>query len=119
MNLRYKYFLLFIFGLLLGSCKNDEPEPAQVPTNFNLTSLTIDGKSYSTRYAGVSVTPEIIITFKERINHESASTAIKLSSASEEVPLQFAFSNNDSTVTINPSGPLDYLKIYNLEVAPS
>ena len=110
-------FILLIICTCLASCTKDDPTPDPGPKNISLTNVKLDGKPFSFTYSGTSVTPEIVISFSEPIDHESAKTAIYITANTGIVTLNFSFSNADSTVTIQPTTPLNYLKVYYLGIS--
>lgn len=107
--------ILFAF-LFAASCKKeDEPNPG--PKYISLTNVTLDGKPWSSSYTGVSVNPEFIISFSEPIDHGSAANAILFSAATSTISPAIQFTNGDSTLIVNPSTPLNFLKTYYLEIS--
>ena len=107
------FFFLFAFVTIV-SCEDDSPQ-TPVAKNFTLLEIRIDDLPVTNRPA-VSITPEIVLTFSERIAHASANEAIVLNSAMGPVPLIFSFANNDSTVIVKPGTALKYLSIYNFQI---
>src|SRR5688500_5789612 len=92
-------FIPLLILIFMGSCKDGDLSPQKPkPKNFTLKNLQLDNQPLSYHYADASVTPEIVLTFAERIDHESAQAAIMLSSSSGNVPLSFSYSNSDSTI---------------------
>jgi hypothetical protein len=57
-----------------------------------------------------------VLTFSEPIDHQSAQNTIVLATATENLALNFSFSNNDSTVTITPGSKLRYFTTYELGI---
>lgn len=120
MKLTGKAFLFLMTSMVWGACKNDDPEPAAPASrNFNLASLHVDNTPFRSKYSNVSVTPEIVVSFEERIDHESAQASMMLRGSSGPVALRFTFTNQDSTVILQPEGALEYLAVYDLSIAPS
>jgi hypothetical protein len=109
--------LLLLSLMIIGSCKNETPDPQ--PKNFTLKTLTLDNRPLSYIYTNASLQPKIVISFSERIDHASAEDFILLSSSNNTIPLEFSFSDNDSTVTVHPSAPLNHLAIYNFKISES
>src|SRR3954470_22670707 len=91
--------ILFSILLITGACKKDDSDPNPPGAkNFTLTKLQLDGRPQSAIYADASVKPEIVISFSEPLDEQSAQNTIFLKSATENVPLNFSFTNKDSTV---------------------
>jgi hypothetical protein len=111
--------IVFILGLVfcLVCCDADDDNDPPVPQYFSLASLTVDGQQFTGRLSGLSTTPGILLSFSERLDRESATSAIKILSNGNPVPLEFSFSNSDSAVTVSPVSPLAYLTTYSLSVA--
>lgn len=107
--------ILFAFLLATSCKKEDEPNPG--PKYISLTNVTLDGKSWSSSYTGVSVNPEFIISFSEPIDHGSAASAILFSAATSTISPTIQFANGDSTLIVKPSTPLNFLKTYYLEIS--
>lgn len=110
----------FIFLIIITctySCTKEDPVPDTGAKKIDLTDVELDGKPFSLTYSGTSVTPEIVISFSEPIDHESAKAAIYLTSTTGNVALDFSFSNTDSTISIQPVSPLNHLKVYYLAIS--
>jgi hypothetical protein len=109
------FFWLLAF-IVLVSC-NDDPAPNPGPPFISLIDLSVDQQPYRNTFAGVSRNPEIVITFSEPIDHESAESSITMGTVITNVPLSFQFSNGDSTVTIEPDVDLNYSGNYKVGVS--
>ncbi|HEY0652102.1 MAG TPA: glucoamylase family protein [Chryseosolibacter sp.] len=108
--------LCAVVTVLALGCKDDEPMPP-APKNFTLTSVSLDGLPQSFRYVNVSLNPRVVIDFSEPIELSSAQSSIVLSEPKQDVPLTIELANNDSTIVITPSTPLNYLTSYTLFIA--
>ena len=119
--LRMRYFFavwllvnVFIFST---SCKQDDPVlPGS--KNFTLKDLQVDGRPLNYLYSNTSITPQIVFSFSEPIDQQSAKNNIVLESPTTSVALNFSFTNKDSTVTVSPGTPLNYLSAYNFAIGP-
>mgnify|MGYP000026378820 CR=1 FL=1 len=100
------------------SCKSDDPAPSG-SKNFTLKSVSLDGQLTSFHYSNASTTPEVVLSFSEQIDRESAQESIVLTTPTQNIPLSFSYLNNDSAVKVSPQVPLQYLSIYNLNVPPT
>jgi hypothetical protein len=118
--MRYYFVLLIAITVMsmLSACEDKDTNP-QPPgsKNFSLENLQLDNQPISYHYSNTSLTPEIVLTFSERINPMSAQKDIVMTSTAGKVNLTFSFSNNDSAVTVKPEDPLKYLSVYNFSVA--
>lgn len=118
MRIQRSIFFLIFSLCFLGACDDDSREPETPALKyFNLTSIEVEGKSNTSRFSGISVTPAVIITFDEKIDREAAATYITLKRTSENIDLEYTFSNNDSAVTIRPVEPLGFFQEYTLDVS--
>lgn len=104
---------VLIFWTIIGSCTNDNTASSGAK-NFSLKTFQVDGKTIR---SNVSLSPTIVLTFTNRIDHQSAPTNIVFSSPSVIIPLNFTFSNNDSTVTVQPTATLNYWSFYYLQIS--
>ncbi|HCW08735.1 MAG TPA: beta-glucosidase [Cytophagales bacterium] len=103
---------VFVFAVLfLVSChKTNDVTPSGNGT-FKLTSASVDGKAASGSLLYISVTPSFVLSFSEPLDETSAKATI---SFSDGTPIKTTFSNNDSTVTVQPATSLKYLTSYSL-----
>jgi len=109
-----RIFVVPVFCLLiLGSCKKDNP--SQTSPAFSLVNLQLDNEALSYTYHNTSLTPQIVITFSDPVNTQSAQSSIILEGPNI-APLNFTFANN--TVTVNPVTPLKYWTEYRLLISP-
>jgi hypothetical protein len=111
-------FLFFTTLICFIACKKTEPIPI-IPEQFYFTGITVDNKTGST-FTEVAAKPIIKISFISPINQASANTNITLSEtiSSKNIPLDFSFEKNDSTVIITPKNALSSLVKYSLQVLP-
>jgi hypothetical protein len=110
-------FFLLVVILAGASCSDNNPNPAK-PKNFSLVNLTLDGRPISYHYHSVASEPNVVITFSDAIDQQSATENIILNNASgNTVPLSYSFSN-DSTIKVSPKNPLEHLSVYSLKILP-
>ncbi len=93
------------------SCSDDAPKKED-PTPFTLKNITVDGKPFNTTLSNISVNPEIILKFSEPIDKNSAVQALVITIPTGNIPVNFAYTNGDSTVTVTPASPLGFFKSY-------
>ncbi len=110
-------FVLLIICACISSCTKDDPTPNTESKNINLKALTIDENPVATSYSSSTILPEIVLSFSEPIDHESAKTSIYVTHSSGNIQLNYIFTNSDSTVTIQPAAPLQNLKVYYLGIS--
>lgn len=111
-------FLFFTISICFIACKKTELIPV-IPEQFYFTGITVDNKTGSI-FTEVGAKPIIKISFVSPINQASANTNITLSEtiSSKNIPLDFSFEKNDSTVVITPKNALSSLVKYSLQVFP-
>ena len=104
---------------LLFSCKKSE-EISVTPEPFNFTGVLIDGKS-GVNYTDVSLKPTIKLSFINPVDRNSVASNISLSELStlKEIPVDFTYDKNDSTVIIIPKTALNPLTKYSVKVLPN
>ncbi len=106
-------FFLWSCVTVVISCKEDQREEIPVVKNFTLLKIRIDGREVTDK-SGLSLTPEIVLSFSDRIDQESAKKEIILNNGM--LPLNISFANNDSAVIVKPAAPLQYLNTYLFEI---
>lgn len=111
---------LLICALVLFACTDDSSDPKTlVPSYFSVEEIRVGDNTGATSFSGVPVEPEMVFRFSDRIDRQSASQHIILSSGGNNVPLSYSFSENDSVVTIVPQNSLSFLKAYTLSIGAS
>lgn len=120
--------ILFVF-LATGCSKKNVPDPVPdpVPLPLHLVSANLDNfqPSLSTQ-SSVTLNNNLNTIFTTRLSFNnkidrtsvSASVFIKENGVNE-IPLNFSYENNDSTLVINTSAPLKYLTHYNINATTS
>lgn len=108
---------VLVFFILFASCSDDDRSSDTRRKFFELYNLEVDGKPFSPRYSGASVTPQIVISFDDRITMASAIDNIHLAGPSGFVDLEYTLSDNDSIITLKPTTHLEYLKKYTLTIS--
>src|SRR5882672_4248887 len=112
MHVRAILILLFLI-----SCKYDSTSPSGGAKNITLINLVVDNRSSSASYPNSSLSPEIVLSFSEPIDHQSAQDNILMNGGS--VPLNYSFTNRDSTIVIHVTNPLKYFSVYSFQIQPS
>jgi hypothetical protein len=119
MNLK-TFSLPLLLMLCLSHCQTkQEPEP---PEAFYYHAVQVDGQSSgSMSFRNVTLKPVITVSFSAPVQREAVPTTFKLTqkSSAASIPLDYAFSGNDTLITLTPKNALDPLTSYTLEVAPT
>ncbi len=110
--------LLLLIVILVIGCKKNSPSPPPPPppnpTNFRAISNTINSISFSSTetYRGINVNPAIRISFNDKVDRSTISTAVAYNNKSQNfspVPYNVSYQNSDSTIIISPSNAISYL----------
>jgi len=105
---------VFIFS----SCKKNSGDPV-TPAAFQYTSSSINGKPGSITPTDISVNPVIKINMSAPVNRTAVPANVTLSEYGfGSQPLNYSYENNDSTIVLQPSGPLKYLSRYIVYLSP-
>lgn len=106
----------FLLCCLLSSCKKgssgngQQPPP---PVAFVLKWERIDIFSGSTTYFNIQRMPQIRFGFSAPVNRATTGTGIQfVTKTGSTVGFTLSYENNDSTLVIQPSAPLDYITKY-------
>lgn len=113
-----KFIFIAVLGFIFSCSENNEKPKVPGSKTFAIEKFEIDSRPYTSIFSNTSVTPEIVITFSEPIDHASAESSILMGNGSGVLSLNFSFTNNDSTIIITPVNSLQYLTLYNLSVSP-
>jgi hypothetical protein len=113
MSKSHIFFLLFF---CFGACKSQQ---TVTPESFYFKSVLVNNQqSGGFQYGNVNLLPKMEISFSVPLNTESAKKNIALTEklTAINVPLNFIFSKNDSTVQLTPSQALKHISKYELVV---
>ncbi|ANI90151.1 beta-glucosidase [Arachidicoccus ginsenosidimutans] len=112
-----KHFLYLIFVALFSCSKTNSGNVAKPSSEtFSLSSIWVNGTNSNDVYY-INFHPVIKLFFSDKVNHSSINNFIILvDSANVNSALDFSYSNNDSTVTIQPQQVLKPLSKYTLKV---
>ncbi|MDR2466265.1 MAG: beta-glucosidase, partial [Prevotellaceae bacterium] len=108
---------------VLGSCNGKkapatDPESVPQPAQLACIGVSVNGISGGFTYSDVNLEPEIQLLFSTPVGKASASKHITLKDRDGgNVALDMDFGNDDSTVTVKPSSPLNPLFVYILATA--
>jgi len=116
--------LLIAISLLIA-CKKNQSAPATtttVPPSFSFNTLKVNGSYNGFTYYNVNTTPSVQLSFTAPLDEASVNSAISIKTAAGAgagVGFTTAFTNNDSTVTIQPSPALQPITQYTVSVSTS
>ena len=86
----------------------------QTPQPFTVVMLQINGNT-SAKYSNITTSPTIRFAFSVPIDHSSISNNISFNeSTGASVAFNATFTNNDSTLVIQPTSPLKYIIKYTI-----
>ena len=112
-------FLSCIIFINLLACKKNEEIPV-IPAPFYVTGILVDGK-VAVNYIDVSLKPAIKISFISPIDKNSSPSSITLLeiNTAKDIPIDFSYEKNDSTIIITPKSNLNPLTKYFVKVLPN
>jgi hypothetical protein len=112
---------LLIAVTLVTACKKNQSAPpttTTVPPSFSFNTLKVNGAYNGFTYYNVNTTPAIQLSFTAPLDEASVNTSISFSTAGGAgIGFTTAFSNSDSTVTIQPSPSLQPITQYTVTVS--
>lgn len=113
-----KYSLLFLSVLfLLFSCKEDDPDVQTLQlSSVQIGNLNLDLSSGAAN-EGAPANEPIVMSFASALNTETVASSITLKKETDAVTVDYSFSNENKTVTLTPSGGLDYDTDYTISVS--
>jgi hypothetical protein len=119
-NLLFSGFILM--SLLMVSCgkksSTTSPPPPPSPSAFSATTVTINGQSPVSVNYNINANPVIKFSFSAPIDHNSVNSNFSFSEKSgATVSYSTTYLNSDSTVVIQSSAALNYLKNYVVNVS--
>jgi hypothetical protein len=110
---------LFIGSILCGCNKNSsEPQPEPAPSNFILTTYSVNGINPQTVNYNVPISPSIKFSFSSAINKTTVASSVSFKEYSGAiVSYNVSYSNGDSSFIISPAQPLKYLTRYRISLS--
>lgn len=121
---KYLYFFGF-FVIFLSGCKKDSgedpaPPPPTTPPSFSFSALLVNSSFSGFEYYNLNTSPTIKLSFSTKINRTTAGNHISLKDKSgNNISILTSFENNDSTIVVQPTSPLQFLSKYILQVPTS
>ena len=111
------HYLFFICLAVILSCKKSDSQGGGADTTFSPTNATVDDDSGKSEFKRVKTTPVIKISFDEPLSRNSVPANVDLHDYNlTNVPVNFSYTDNDSTLVITPISPLKYLTIHSVQV---
>lgn len=113
MKFSTKYIFILIF-IVTGCHKNTSGNSTPViPATFSLSSKSLNNQSPVDLNYNLNTLPIFKLSFSASIDRTSAGSGFNFTNTSGTlVPFSITYQNNDSTVLIQPSSPLNYLTKY-------
>lgn len=107
-----------LVGMFLGGCKKSSSgNGSSNSTPFRINSYSVDGVNNATEFKNIGIVPIIRFSFSAPLKVATAPSALSImDKRGTLVPFQASFQNNDSTIIIVPSGPLQYLTHYTVTI---
>ncbi len=115
------------FLLCAAGCKkkSSQQQPPVVPpptVSFSITKQTINSATFNGTKTlfGLSVNPVIQISFSDKVDTSSVSSAVSFTNRSQgfaNVNYKVSYQNNDSTLLISPAADIAYLNEYAFSVS--
>jgi hypothetical protein len=111
-----KLLLSLVLISLFWNCqKGKAVDNTPVGSPFNYSVLQVNGVFAGFEYQGINTTPLIKVKFTVPLDQLAAKSTIQLTDKSATpIPLNLFFEGKDSTVSISPVSPLNYLSAYTL-----
>ena len=121
LNHRVNIFgVLLLAGLAIGCGKSSSsPEPPPpAPGLFFYKKSSINSTSVVSTAHNINVRPLIRFSFSAPVDRAGIAAAVKIRSAAGVEPAYgVSYENSDSTIVLQPSGSLNYLEKYTVDVA--
>jgi len=114
-----KLFLFSLTTCIFLACKKDNvttpPPPAS--GSFTFVKATINDSLYNPSIYNVITNPVIRISFSAPINKSTVAGNVLLAGGGAVIPSNYSYSNNDSTLVIQPASSLKRLTKYAVNVS--
>lgn len=108
--------LTFLF--FLAACKKNNSSTPVIVGPFNITKILVNNNSSANfTFYNVSLKPSIQVFFSAPLNSGSVPSNVSFSNQGAIVPATYAYTNNDSTLIIQPAAPLTALNNYTLTLS--
>ena len=117
-----KFRTLLIFLTLLVGVSCQKSQGVDPPESFFYRTAMVNGQSSASQsFRDVGLSPVITLSFSAPVQQNAAATTVRLTqkSTTQLVPVTYAFSGRDTTLTLTPQQPLRPLTAYTVEVLPT
>ena len=117
-----KFRTLLIFLTLLVGVSCQKSQGVDPPESFFYRTAMVNGQSSASQsFRDVGLNPVITLSFSAPVQQNAVATMVRLTqkSTTQLVPVTYAFSGRDTTLTLTPQQPLRPLTAYTVEVLPT
>jgi hypothetical protein len=104
--------------IMIFSCKKESgTKPPPAPVAFNVLSITVnDSSNSSNRFFNVNENPVVKVSFSAPVKTSSITNNIVFLGNGAYITGNYTFSNNDSTLVIQPASSLQLLTSYTISL---
>ncbi len=108
----------FVCVLIAGICSCKKSSPIKVPVNtLNVITASVNGTATgSTSFKNITFNPQIKISFSAPLDTTTVAGNVEFFSPVGNVPVVIRYSNNDSTILVQPVNTLTSLTSYTLRL---
>lgn len=115
-----KSLIFIILMLIFFSCKKDDSSNTHPSGTFVFVNASLnDSTTGQLNYTDVSLTPAVKISFSQPVNTTTAPGNISFLNGNTQIQSNYTYTNNDSTVVVQPVSPLSPLTHYTVAVSPN
>jgi hypothetical protein len=116
-----KLFFSVVLPFIFFSCKKDNSSSGPpASASFSFVKATVnDSTSSSLNFTNVSSMPVITLSFSQPVSVTSAPNNILFLTGNTQIPSTYSYSNNDSTVIVQPVSTLSSFTKYSISVSPN
>ncbi len=113
-----RLFVITIFPFILFACKKDNSNSQPAPNTFTCTKISVnDSTNSSLKFYNVSTPTIIKFSFSAPLNTTTASKNISFYSGNTFVQYNSSYSNNDSTLILQPQTSLNAFTGYTIVIS--
>ncbi len=114
--------IILIFYFLLSCKKETSPKPPVVVSSgpFNLVKASVNNSSNSNlSFYNINLTPVIKFSFSAPIDSTTVPGNVAFTTGGSIIAVNFSYTNNDSTLIVQPTAPLKALTQYTFSILMS
>ncbi|MBS2211378.1 Ig-like domain-containing protein [Carboxylicivirga mesophila] len=108
------HYIILLLGLLVLSCKKDDPAAPLMLNKIYINSDEIDINAGIVQ--DVNVNPIIRLIFSEPIDQESLNEGVRLLDNSQTVAVNTSLAAEDKTINLVPQNKLENFTVYTLQI---